>query len=129
MKSTQVVPPLRRHYGLPPFSVFSVHADYWKAENQKWRDRGLIFDSPPENFVLDSGEVETFEPNCNTLLERHLRQRARLKAFCIVPTTILSARGGYWQRLKRIWIRQRGLRGEKGRDGIVTAYNIVLPAF
>jgi hypothetical protein len=124
MKSPEIISPLRSRYFVPPFSVLSAEAGYWKAENQKWRDWGLIFDPRPENFVLDTGELETFEPNCNTLLEAHMRLRTQLKTFCVVPTTIWSARGGYWRKVKRHWIYAIGLRGERGRSEIATAYNI-----
>ena len=124
MKSTQTVPPLRRKFYVPPFTVLSVGADYWKSENQKWADRGLTFHPRQENFVLDSGELEMFGQNCNRVLESHLRLRAHLKAFCIVPTTVWSARGGFWQKLKKIWIHERGLRGGKGREQSGAAFNI-----
>ena len=124
MKSTEGVPPLRRRFIVPPFSSLHVQADYWTVNNQKWKDIGLIFHPRPENFVLDTGELETFEPNCNTLLGHHIRVRAHMKAFRIVPTTLWSARGGYWLKLKKFWIHQVGIRGERGREESAKAYNI-----
>lgn len=105
---------------MPPFSTLNQNATYWKAENQKWRDIGLKFELPPENYVLDTGQLETFDSDCNTLLERNMRARMGLKVFCVVPTTVLSARGGFWQKYKRHWIYEIGLRGERGRSEIET---------
>ncbi len=121
MKKPQVVPPLRRRFIVPPFSTLNQNAAYWKAENQKWRDRGLKFELPPENYVLDTGQLETFDEPINTIIERLIRQRAHLtNVFAVVPTSVLSARGGFWQKYKRYWIHTLGLHSERGRSEIET---------
>lgn len=135
------VPSLRAKFGVPPFSVLSVQSDYWRESNRQWTKEiglrgcaawGIETEMPMLDFPLD----ELPEGPGNKALPREIvgalfalirqnKQAARNSTpsefrFGLLPLSILSARGGFWQTYKRHWIHNIGLHGERGRSEIET---------
>lgn len=124
-------PPLRGRFTVPPFTILSTQQDYWRELNRQWvQDIGLspavVWGynevAPPLDIALDelSEGIPLSRRAVSGILDfyKGIRRFLVEGSFCVVPTTMWSARQGYWQRVKRHWIYNIGLRGERGRSEI-----------